>query len=322
MATSTHDGYNAFATAEWRRQDAIKVSDRDNFIWDQRDWRPRGGNDLRLGVPTSLNGFLTATNTPFFYNPAGTNPAGVSNVNNPANYQFLDPSLCNFTAYRAGNCAIRDTTTNIQPATENVNVLLGVTNKLGSDWELALKGSMFQRNSINNRGLPPAYSPTTFGGTTSNNNFVLTPGIGRVASTLFPAGVAGNNFGVPARLYGYIPGTDPATTRNNTARTTRFSADLKGSAFGWDMSAAGGLTKVVTDIDFSGYVDRKALYAAINNGTWNPLGSNSPAVDRHGLAALLQFARIDAELCRRGRRPRSDDARRRSAVGRSWRALA
>ena len=273
------DGYNAFATAEWRRQGAIKVADRDGFAWDNRDWRSRGGNDLRLGVPTSLNGNLTATNSPFLYNPANpNNPAGVSNVNNPANYQFLDPSACNFNLYRAGGCAIRDTVSNIQPSTENVNVLVGVTKKLGNDWELALKGSLFQRNSINNRGLSPAYSPTTFAGTTSNNNFVLTTGIGRVASTLIPAGVAGNNFGVPARLYGYIPGTDPITSRDNTAKTTRFSADLKGSAFGWDMSAAGGITKVVTDIDYSGYVDRKALYAAINNGTWNVLGNNSPAM--------------------------------------------
>jgi iron complex outermembrane receptor protein len=272
------DGFNAFATAEWRRQSAIKVSDRDQFGWDNRDWRSRGGNDLRLGVPTSLNGFLTATNTPFLYNPAGNNPAGVTNVNNPANYQFLDPSACNFNLYRAGGCAIRDTVTNIQPATENINVLVGMTKKLGNDWELALKGSMFKRNSVNNRGLPVAYSPTTFAGFTSLNNGVLTSSIGRIASTLIPAGVAGNNFGVPARLYGLIPGTDPSTTRDNTAMTTRFAADLKGSAFGWDLNAAGGLTKVKTDIDFSGYIDRSALYTAINNGTWNPLGNNSPAL--------------------------------------------
>jgi iron complex outermembrane receptor protein len=280
------DGYNAFATAEWRRQDAIKVSDRDNFGWANRDWRSKGGNDLRLGVPTSLNNFLTATNTPFLYNPSGpalpgTNPAtgkpyGVAD--NPANFQFLDATKCNFTAYRAGQCAIRDTVTNIQPATENVNLLVGLTTKLGSDWELALKGSMFQRNSINNRGIAPAYSPTTFAGFTSNNNFVLTPGIGRIPSTLIPVGVAGNPFANPARLYGIVPGVDPVTTRNNTSRTTRFAADLKGSAMGWDMSVAGGITKVVTDIDFSGYLDRKALYTAINNGTWNPLGNNSPAM--------------------------------------------
>jgi iron complex outermembrane receptor protein len=280
------DGFNVFGTAEWRRQEAIKVSDRDNFDWDNRDWRARGGNDLRLGVPTSLNGNLTATNTPFFYNAAGpalpgTNPVtgkAYGAADNPANFQFLDPSKCNFTSYRAGGCAIRDTVSFIQPATENVNVLVGATKKLGNDWELSLKASLFQRNSINNRGLAPTYSTTTFAGFTSFNNGVLTPQIGRIPSTLIPAGVAGNNLGAPARLYGYVPGTDPGTTRDNTAKTTRFSADLHGTAWGWDMSVAAGATKVTTDIDYSGYLDRKVLYTDINNGTFNPLGGNSPAV--------------------------------------------
>jgi iron complex outermembrane receptor protein len=273
------DGFNAFATAEWRRQDAIKEADRDQFAWDNRDWRSRGGNDLRLGVPTSLNGFLTATNTPFLYNPANpNNPAGVTNVNNPANYQFLDPSACNFNLYRAGGCAIRDTVSNIQPATENVNVLVGVTKKLGNDWELALKGSMFQRNSINNRGIPPAYSPTTFAGSTSLWDGVLVTNIGRVPSTLIPATAKFNQLGAPARLYGIVPGVDPIITRDNTSRTTRFAADLKGSALGWELNAAGGITKVKTDMDRTGYIDRVALYGAINSGSWNPLGGNSPAL--------------------------------------------
>jgi iron complex outermembrane receptor protein len=268
------DGYNAFATAEWRRQGGIKESDRDQFAWDNRDWRSRGGNDIRLGVPTSLNGFLTATNTPFLYNPAGAGGA-----NNAANFQFLDPSKCNYTLYRAGGCAIRDTTSFIQPATENVNVLVGMTKKLGGDWELAVKGSMFQRDSINNRGTTfLTYSPTTFGGSTSFNNGVLTTGIGSVPSTLIPANAKFNTFGVPARLYGYVPDIDPERSRDNTSKTTRFAADLHGSALGWDVNAAAGLTKVTTDLDFSGYLDRSALYNAINNDAWNPLGGNSPDI--------------------------------------------
>lgn len=271
-------GFNAFFTAEWRKQEAIKVSDRDSNGWANRDWRPRGGNDLTLGVPTSLNGFLTATNSPFLYNPAGTNPTGVTNVNNPANYQFLDPSKCNFTLYRAGGCAIRDTVSNISPETENVNVLVGATKKLGNDWELAVKGSMFRRNSVNNRGISPAFSPTTFAGTTSLNDGVLVSSIGRVPSTLIPATAAFNQLGAPARMYGIIPGVDPITSRDNTATTTRFSADLKGRAMGWDLNLAAGATKVKSEIDFSGYIDRQALYAAINNGSFNPLGGNTPAV--------------------------------------------
>ena len=282
------NGYNVFATAEIRRQDNIKVADRDQYGWANRDWRGRGGNNLGVGVPVarldadgkpaSVNGFLTATNSPFLYNPAGVNPTGVTNVNNSANYQFLDPSKCNFTLYRAGQCEIRDEVLNIQPKTENVNLLVGGTVKLGNDWELSAKGSMFRRNSQNNRGIPLAFSPTTFAGTTSLNNGVLTTGIGRVASTLIPATASFNKLGAPARLYGIIPGTDPNQSKDNTSTTTRFAADLKGEALGWSVDAAAGVTKVKTEIDFSGYLDRKALYSAINAGTFNPLGGNSQAV--------------------------------------------
>jgi len=297
-----NDGYNAFFTAEWRRQDGIKVSERDQFQWANRDFRSVGGNNLTLGNPVarldpvtgqpiSLNGFLTAASSPFLYNPTGT-----GGVNNAANYQFLDPS-CNFTLYRAGGCSVRDTTGFIQPPTENINLLVGMTKKLSGDWELAFKGSMFNRLNTNNRGVPLTFSPTTFGGNTSLNNGVLTSGIGAVPSTLFaPGAVIGQgltNTFVPgtatnangtlvnpanARLYGYVPGLDGQAQQHNDSSTTRFALDLHGSAYGWDVSVAGGLTQAKVDIDYSGYLDRAALYSALRSGSFNVLGNNSEAV--------------------------------------------
>jgi iron complex outermembrane receptor protein len=181
---------------------------------------------------------------------------------------------------------VRDTVSNIQPAAENINILVGMTKKLSSDWELAFKGSLFQRNSVNNRGLQPVFSTQTFAGNTSLNDGVLVSNIGRVASTLIPANSSFNQLGAPARLYGYIPGTDPSSTIDNTSKTQRYALDLHGSAYGWDVSVAGGLTKVDTSLDYSGYVDRSALYSALvaygNNSQapngFNPLGGNSPAV--------------------------------------------
>jgi iron complex outermembrane receptor protein len=270
------DGYNAFAIAEWRRQGAIKVADRDQFQWDNRDFRPVGGNNLTLGVPTSLNGNLTAANTPFLYNPSGTGGA-----TNAANFLFLDPK-CNYTLYRSGGCAVRDTTGFIQPATENINLVVGMTKKLAQDWELAFKGSMFSRTNTNNRGVPLTYSPATFGGTTTLNNGVLTSGVGRVANTTFapgaPVGAGGltNPFPNNARLYGYVPQTDGQAQQHNQSSTTRFALDLHGSAYGWDVNVAGGITQAKVDIDFSGYLDRATMYSLINSGKWNVLGNNSP----------------------------------------------
>ncbi|MEN3277479.1 MAG: iron complex outerrane recepter protein [Massilia sp.] len=268
------DGYNVFATVETRHQDAIKVSDRDQFGWANRDWRSRGGNNLTLGVPTNLNNFLTAASSPFLYNNQG--------ASNPANFRFLDPK-CNFELYRAGACSVRDTVSNIQPETENVNVMIGMTKKLGQDWELALKGSMFKRDSVNNRGVQPVYSPNSFAGNTTLINGVLTGGVNAIPSTRFAPGAAvgaglTNTFGQSASLYGYIPGTEPTNTTDNTSTSTRFAVDLTGSAYGWDVTAAAGATKVKTDNEYRGYINRPALYNAINSGRWNVLGGNSPAL--------------------------------------------
>lgn len=287
------DGYNAFITAEYRRQDAIKVSDRDGYDWDNRDWRARGGNNISLGAPVarmdpvtgkavSINGFLTPASSPFLYNPAGAKVNGSAALN-AANYQFLDTN-CNFNKYMADGCLVRDTVGNIQPATQNFNVLAGFTKKLGNDWELGLKASLFRRDSLNNRGVPPTFSSSTFAGNTTLVNGVLTAGVNRIPSTLFAAGAAVggggviNNLGAPARLYGYIPNVDPTNTLNNTSKTTRFAADIKGTAAGWDINGGVGMTEVKSDINYSGYIDRPALYAALNNGTFNALGNNDPSV--------------------------------------------
>ncbi|WP_020651567.1 TonB-dependent receptor [Massilia niastensis] len=265
-------GYNVFASVEYRDSGAIKLSQRDHREWASGDYRSRGGYDVRRGIPTPLNSFLTAASTPFLYNDTGA-----GGVNNPANYQFLDPS-CNFQLYRAGQCSVRDTWSFLQPASDNLNILVGATKKLGDNWTLSTKASMFERHSANNRGTPATFAPTTFAGTTTYVNGKLTPGVGRIANTRIPAANPLNRLGAPARLYGYINEAGAATSTDNTSRSTRFAADLNGSAIGWDVNAALGYSKVKTEIDYSGYIDRPALQAAILNGSFNPLGGNHPGV--------------------------------------------
>lgn len=275
------DGYNAYVTAEVRSQGAIKVQDREGNDWNNRNWTSRGGNDLTLGVPTALNSFLTQASTPFLYNPTGAAVNG-SAVNNPANYRFLDAN-CDFVRYRAGQCAVADTASFIQPKTENINVLAGFTKKLGGDWELGLKASLFKRDSLNNRGMPPVFSPTSFAGNNAlSPNGTLTPAVGAIGATTFAPGAAVgagivNTLPGRARLYGYIPGADPISTSDNTATATRLALDLRGTAYGWDVRAAGGLTKSKVEIDYSGYVDRNALYNALTSGNFNVLGGNTDA---------------------------------------------
>ena len=271
------DGYNAFVTAEWRNQGAIKLTDRAGAEWNTRDWRGRGGNDLTLGVPTSLNSNLVAASSPFLYNPSGT--GGASNA---ANFVFLDAN-CNYAKYRAGGCAVTDTVSFLQPEVENINVLTGFTKKLGSDWELSAKASYFKRDSLNNRGVPATFSTASFAGNNAlSPDGTLKPAVGAISSTTFAPGAAvgagiTNTLPGNARLYGYIPGIAPANTSDNTATATRFAVDLVGSAYGWDIRAAAGATESKVAIDYSGYVDRNALFNALKAGTFNVLGGNSPA---------------------------------------------
>ena len=265
-------GFNVFGSVEYRKQEGIRLSQRDDREWASGDYRSRGGYDLRRGVPTTLNSFLTHASSPFLYNDAG--PGG---VNNAANFQFLDPS-CNYQLYRAGQCMVRDVWSWLQPPSDNLNILIGGTKRLDDNWTLSLKASSFRRHSANNRGTPPAFSPTTFAGFTSYNNGVLTPGIGRISNTRIPANNSLNRLGAPARLYGYINEAGAGTSTDNTSTATRYAADLTGSAMNWDINAAIGYSKVKTEIDYSGYINRNALQNAILSGNFNPLGGNTPGV--------------------------------------------
>ena len=267
-------GWTAFGSLEVKESDAIKVYQRDDQEWANGNWNSRGGINLTRGVPNPQNSRLIATSTPFFYRPN----AATGGVNNPANFTFLT-SACDYTRYMAGQCAVRDTFTNIKPKSDNINLLLGSTFKLGDDWELSMKASQFRRENTNNRGIPPAFSPTSFAGNTA-----LVPGqnpaiVNVYGVTTFPATYPGNNTGGTARLYGILPDTGPANESYNTSVSNRFAVDLTGQAFGWDVGGGIGASRVTTDIQYSGYVNRIALYNALNRPTnkFNPLGGNSPA---------------------------------------------
>lgn len=272
-------GWSAFASLEVKESDAIKVFQRDDQEWANGDFRNRGGIDLRRGVPNPQNSRLVATNTPFFYRPNTTPDAqGRVGVNNPANFTFLTND-CDYTRYMASQCVIRDTFTNIKPRTDNINLLLGSTVKLGENWEMSMKASQFRRESTNNRGIPPAFSPSSFAGNTAlvpNQN----PAIVNVYGvTTFPATYPGNNTGGTARLYGIIPDVGGANETLNTSVSNRFAIDLVGQAYGWDVGGGIGASRVTTDIEYNGYVNRVALYNALNRPTnkFNPLGGNSAA---------------------------------------------
>ena len=269
MGDLNTDGYNVFGSLEYRKADPIRVSQRDENLWANGDWTSRGGVNRNPGVPNTVNAGRVAANTPFFYNQTGAGGAA-----NPANFTFVTPA-CDFVKYTAGGCAVRNTASNISSATENINALVGFSKSLAGDWMLNLKASAFSSENNNNRGLPATFSSGSFAGNTT-----LVPGeapklVNVIPSFLVPASYPGNPYGKAVRVYGYIPGVDNGNTQDTTSKALRFAGDVSGSVAGWDVNASMGVTQVTTDVKYSGYINRAALYSALTR-TNNPFSLTGP----------------------------------------------
>ncbi len=253
----SNDGYNLFGSVEYRKSNRIRVTDRDDQLWANGDWTSRGGINRNPGVPNSANGGRTAASTPFLYNQTGAGGA-----TNPANFTFLD-SNCDFAKYTAGGCAVPNSSSNLQPETENVNVMAGLTKQLAGDWQLRVKASIFTSDDKNNRGLSPTFPAGSFAGSTS-----LVPGqapklVNVIPSFLAPANYPGNPYGKAVRIYAYVPEVDSGNSTDTKSTAYRLVSDLTGSLAGWDVNAALGFSEVTTDTNYSGYLNRAALYAAL-----------------------------------------------------------
>jgi hypothetical protein len=129
-----------------------------------------------------------------------------------------------------GSAAVRDNVGNIQPETDNLNILIGMTKKLNQDWELAFKGSLFQRDSHNNRGVALS-TPAQLRRLQHAEQWRDPAGIGAVRIDHLRTGRAGRRQNLtntlrhrcpPVRLH---PGRRRLSVRSdNTANTTRFGS--------------------------------------------------------------------------------------------------
>jgi iron complex outermembrane receptor protein len=264
------DGYTGYASVEYRHQNPIMLTQRTGHEWSRTDFSGEGGTNFNNGAVNDFVALPRVTNQPYLYNPAGAGGA-----TNGANYAFL-PGSCNFTALRAGQCTSVDPYAQIQPQTENINVLASFTKRLQGNWELNVKGSMLESKD-HVITAPVAYPAGSFVGNTA-----LVPGlapqqVGVIPSFLIPANYAGNALGVPARIYGYLPDVGPRVD-DVDSKSYRLVAELTGDVAGWDVAASAGLTRINTFQNYVGYVDRTALYNAIQSRQWQLAGGNSAAL--------------------------------------------
>jgi iron complex outermembrane receptor protein len=266
------DGYTAYGSIEYRHQNPIMLTQRAGRDWARTDWSAEGGENLTPGAVNAVTP-IPRTRLPFLFNPAGAGGA-----TSAANYAFY-PGGCNFTALRANQCTFADPWAQLQPQTENINVLASFIKRLSGGWEVNVKASMLESKDW------VAITPSTIPAGNYVGNTALGPGViphqvGVIPSFLVPATYPGNTLGVPARVYGYL--TDIGTRRDDVdSKSYRLVAELTGTLGGWDIVAAAGYTRINTSQTYNGYVDRSALYAALTRPTSPYLitGGNSAAAN-------------------------------------------
>lgn len=264
------DGYNAYIDLEYRHENPITNASRfGDGSWTNLNYSVygNGGFNWTPGVPNPARPLPTIPGSLYLYNPAAGSPSA-------ANTEFISGPCNSFAKLSSGGCAYKPTG-DIQPETENFNVLAGFTKKLGGDWQLAAKASLFSSQvnvQAGYQGTHPAFSqyinPAV--GATGATPFVVNfPDAGAVT---VPANYPGNTLGAPAQVEGY-DSSGPITSTLIQSRQYRLGLDLTGSVGGWDTSSSITLSRNNMYDNNIGTQNAEALYAALNRGTLTPPGT-------------------------------------------------
>ena len=255
------DGYNAYISAEFKHSDAIRLDQRSGKEWTNGDWTSRGGINTNPGIPNINNGQLSRSGAAYLYNQNGA-----GGTSNPANFAF-GPG-CNYSSYMAGGCGFKDSYTDLQPQTENINLLASFTKKLEGDWLLKVKASLFDSKVAISGGRPARFPTTSYDGNTAFGPGTIPTQVNAIPNYLVPAGSPGNTTGGDASLYGVIPGMGGPMDYVDS-KSYRAVAEISGTLYGWDVDASLGFTRVVTDQTNTNVLDTNALYGIISSTT-NP----------------------------------------------------
>ena len=251
---SDNPDLNGYVGLEFHKQDQILLTQRSGE-WTTLNWTAfPGGEDLR---PGARNDFVTVPRlrTPYLQIPG-------SSSNNAASFAFYPG--CDFASMRANQCTY-DFGAQIQPATENVNLIGKLNFALGNDWKASVTGSYFDSRGQQTRY--PATAPNgSFAGYTVIGPNLAPSIVGAIAAPLFtvPATYPGNTLGVPANVRGNVFGNSPRID-NIDSGSTRVVAEINGSVVGWDVNAAAGYTAVRTRQTYQNYVNNDFLFTALND---------------------------------------------------------
>jgi len=267
------DGYNAYINFEYRHQDPIFYTQRlGRGIWQQLDMSAFGGANKAAGVITPQT-TAPLTQSPYLLNP---NVTRVSGADNSRAFGFLPGTACaSYAMLAAGGCAYNDPYKQIQPRTENINLLASFTKKLPGDWQANVKASMFESRDTLPQG-QSAY-PSSYGQQLQMLSGVAPhylPGTA-IPAIRIPANYPGNPFGVPAIVRGVIPNA-PENDIKTDSKAYRLVADFTGSWGAWDMDLALGYSRDNLERKATAALNVPALNAALTRSV-NPFSITSPS---------------------------------------------
>ena len=155
------DGHNFYVAAELRKRNPIKLTDRGGSFT-QTDFTANGGYNLTPGVPAPGNPLV------------GSHPASATGyVTDPSGTIVGFMPGCDAASLAAARCTYHDQWRQIQPPTENYNLLGRYTQNLGANWQLSLQASYFQ-SKAQQVFLPSRTFPSGFQGITSGPGVIPT----------------------------------------------------------------------------------------------------------------------------------------------------
>lgn len=274
MGDLINDGHNFYVSAEYRKQNEIKYTDRGG-IFTQTDFTSTGGYNVTPGVQNPIVGGLPRSGTGYVTDPKG-------------NIVGFMPG-CNATTFGANQCTYHDTWDQIQPPTENINVVTRYTQKFADDWQGSFQASYFEGKSQQVNGPDRAFSGG-YQGVTSG------PGVTPAVLPFIPATTIPNTNPTYPTGTGLTAGNLRYTFLNlgngtiveTDSKAYRAILDVNGKVGGWDLEFSAGFTEVALALDGLNYVNPANLQSALDSTTAPFLvgQQNSAAVDNF-VAPLL-----------------------------------
>jgi iron complex outermembrane receptor protein len=278
------DGWNAYVNLEYRHQDPIFQRQRQGKgPWSNLDQTSIGGINQTPGQLQGLTGTPPTYGTVYLQGPGKLSAATTDFYATPLAPNAAYNGACTFALLQAGSCAFVNPYAEVQPKTENLNVIGSFTKKLGESWTLGLKASLFNSKgeqynagSVAN-GLvtyPVSFSPLVAESAGVAPHLVGTT----IPSVTVPANYPGNTLDVAARVRG-VSLDAPVSHYSFDSDAYRFAADLNGSIADWTIASSLGASSITTKKGQFGATNTPALYAALNRATnpWLITGGNTAA---------------------------------------------